>query len=72
MPTCEVRSPPDIILAGGTGCLDPVLYDPRVVAGFGFSIFDVIGEGPQPAGWCYGRAPLWSRIWLGVDDPRMQ
>ncbi|HEX8157144.1 MAG TPA: hypothetical protein VF526_07135 [Solirubrobacteraceae bacterium] len=56
----------EIILAGGTGCLDPALYDDNV-AGYGYSIYDLIGEDPQPAGWRAGQMASWCEIWLGHD-----
>jgi hypothetical protein len=56
----------EIILAGGTGCLDPALYDDHV-AGYGASIHDLLGEGRQPRGWSAGQPPSWCEIWLGVE-----
>ncbi|MEA2182936.1 MAG: hypothetical protein QOF69_2121 [Solirubrobacteraceae bacterium] len=55
-----------IILGGGTGCLDPALYD-HDVAGYGASIYDVIREDPQPSGWRAGQMPSWCEIWLGRE-----
>ena len=57
----------NIILAGGTGALDPQLYEVSQVAGYGSSIYDLSPEPPQPAGWTYGTPPLWPEIWLGVE-----
>ena len=56
----------EIILGGGTGCLNPALYDDSV-AGYGTSIYDLLDEEPQPAGWRAGHAPSWCEIWLGVE-----
>jgi hypothetical protein len=56
----------EIILGGGTGCLDPALYDDRV-AGYGTSVHDLVAEEPQPRGWRAGQAPSWCEIWLGVE-----
>lgn len=50
-----------------TGGLDPMLYDPRLVAGYGFSRFDLIREEPQPRGWRAGVPPSWCEVWLGVQ-----
>lgn len=56
----------DLILGGGTGCLDPARYDERV-AGYGASQQDLAVEEPQPRGWRAGEAPSWCEAWLGVE-----
>ena len=54
-----------VILAGGTGCLNPALYEPGSVAGFGPA--DELPEEPQPFRFAAGCPPPWWEIWLGVD-----
>jgi hypothetical protein len=56
----------DIIYKGGTGCLDPLHYD-ALMAGYGFSVFDILGEPNQPVRFPAGTAPSWCEIWLGVE-----
>lgn len=56
-----------VILAGGTGALDPALYVPGMVAGYGSCQQDLSREPPQPAGWSGGVAPSWCSVWLGVE-----
>lgn len=59
------QSVPDIILAGGSGALDPALYPDDSVAGH--NRYDDEPEDPQPPGWHSGDAPPWCAIWLGVE-----
>lgn len=56
----------DLVYAGLSTNLDPILYDERV-AGYGFSLFDLFREDPQPRVWRAGEPLSWPEIWLGVE-----